>query len=399
MVEPGFGLIAVSLINIIFSGVLFLRTQLEDLNPSNRYLSAFFAIVGIYGLTFYSIWYSNETWPVVFLFGHAAPLYYLAGPLAWFYVRGTIRDQHHLSRMDLLHFLPFLVHVVNLTPFYMSSIETKFDIAEQILANPTNVINLDVSLIYPTYLNYIFRPVIGLLYAGYSLWVLMKAFAPFRALPKYTFYLKGWMLAFVVTQISMFITIGIFHIALQMEYSASSQLNRDSTFLIVTGISYLLLSITPLIFSNLLYGNVESYPHLDPTKTEDHLLNPKEAVSQGHVPALVNKSRLQEIETLITSRLREDPIYLKPTFSIEMLAREINVPVYHLNFFFKYYKDEKFTDFKARNRVNYALELQSQSGPSFYSIKDLAGMSGYTDQRKFVEDFRRFTGSEPRNHA
>lgn len=399
MVEPGFGLIAVSLINIIFGGVLFLRTQLEDLNPSNRYLSAFFAIVGIYGLTFYSIWYSNETWPVVFLFGHAAPLYYLAGPLAWFYVRGTIRDHHRLSRIDLLHFLPFLIHVVNLTPFYMSSIDAKFEIAEQILANPTNVINLDVSLIYPTYLNYIFRPVIGLFYAGYSFWVLMKSFAPFRALPKYTFYLKGWMLAFVATQIIMFITIGIFHIAVQIEYHSSSQLNQDSTFLIVTGVSYLLLSITPLTFSNLLYGNVESYPHLETPVTEDQKLNPKEAISQGFVPALVNKSRLEEIETLIASQLKEYPIYLKPNFSIEMLASEINVPVYHLNFFFKYYKDEKFTDFRAKKRVNYALELQSGSGPSFYSIKDLAARSGYTDQRKFVEDFRRFTGSEPRNHA
>lgn len=240
---------------------------------------------------------------------------------------------------------------------------------------------------------------IGLFYAGYSFWVLMKSFAPFRALPKYTFYLKGWMLAFVATQIIMFITIGIFHIAVQIEYNSSSQLNQDSTFLIVTGVSYLLLSITPLTFSNLLYGNVESYPHLETPVTEDQKLNPKEAISQGYVPALVNKSRLEEIETLIASRLKEYPIYLKPNFSIEMLASEINVPVYHLNFFFKYYKDEKFTDFRAKKRVNYALELQSGSGPSFYSIKDLAVRSGYTDQRKFVEDFRRFTGSEPRNHA
>jgi AraC-like DNA-binding protein len=396
MIEPGIGLITVSLVNIIFGSVLFLRTQLEELNPSNRYLSAFFVIIGIYGLTFYSIWYASESWPIVFLFGHAAPLYYLAGPLAWFYVRGTIRDQHKLSRFDLLHFLPFLIHVVNLTPFYLSNIEYKFAIAEQILENPSHVVHLDISLIYPTYLNYIFRPLIGIMYAGYSFWVLIKSFAPFRALPKYTFYLKGWMLAFVVTQILMFVTIGIFHLALQIQYSANNTLNRDSTFLIVTGLSYLLLSITPLIFSNLLYGNVESYPGSVAEEVGSHKLNPKDAVSLGVVPALVTSTRLEEIETMIDVRLKEDPIYLKPDFSIQMLATEIQIPIHHLNFFFKYFKEEKFTDFKARIRVNYALQIQSRSRSSYYSIKELAAISGYTDQKKFVEDFRRFAETEPK---
>lgn len=397
MLQPGWGLLAVSFINILTGLVLFVRSRYEDLNPANRYLSAFFVIAGVFGLTFYSIWFFNETWPVVFLFGHAAPLYYLVGPLSWFYVRSIVRDDHRLSAYDLIHFVPFTLHILNLLPYYLMSLDEKVQIAQFVIDSPADVISLNISLFYPTYLNYVFRPIIGFMYASYSLWYVLKSFAPFRDLPKYTRYLKAWILTFNLAQIILFVVLGIFHLTSQVEYNSTKVIDRESTLLVVTGISYVLLSSTPLIFSNLLYGNVESYGGylgLTPsyTRVTSSTIDPVAAIQGGQIIAPVNKTRLDEIDELISKKLSEQALYLKPDFNVSVLAALIDVPIHHLNFYFKYYRNEKFTDFKANQRIAHALHVRSDEAKRYVSVGELAKLCGYSDEDTFVEDYQRITG-------
>jgi AraC-like DNA-binding protein len=400
MLDPGWGLLAVSFINILTGSVLFFRSRFEDLNPANRYLSAFFVIAGIFGLTFYSIWYSNETWPIVFLFGHAAPLYYLTGPLSWLYVRSILNDDYRLKRIDLLHFLPFTINIINLLPYYLLGLDDKIEIAELIINNPGEMVSLEISLFYPTYLNYIFRPLIGFTYASYSLWYVLKSFAPFKELPKYTVYLKAWLVAFIFSQIALFVALGLFYSTSQYEYNDTNRVDRESILLVVTGISYVLLSSTPLIFSNLLYGNVESFLGLRNNKASQHRnpsvsMNPVIAIQEGRIAGPVNPSRLEEIQVLINELLSDNPIYLQPDFSVGTLATHLDIPVYHLNFFFKYYRKQKFTDFKTELRIGYATQLLSKDLENRPVLSEVSRLCGYSNVESFVSDYKGITGQDP----
>ena len=62
----------------------------------------------------------------------SAPLLYLMGPLIYIFTRAALNDEKKFYKTDILHALPFLLHVIELLPFYISSVSIKQDLIRQI---------------------------------------------------------------------------------------------------------------------------------------------------------------------------------------------------------------------------------------------------------------------------
>jgi len=62
----------------------------------------------------------------------SAPLLYLMGPLIYIFTRAALNDEKKFYKTDLLHALPFLLHVIELIPFYTSPTSVKQDLIRQI---------------------------------------------------------------------------------------------------------------------------------------------------------------------------------------------------------------------------------------------------------------------------
>ena len=90
-------------------------------NKAIFYLSGFLISITVYGLVHY-YYFSGES---VFIFSiinmHFLPLYYLSGPMLFFYVRSTLKDNSQLSKIDLLHFIPFLIGLIYILPYSFES--------------------------------------------------------------------------------------------------------------------------------------------------------------------------------------------------------------------------------------------------------------------------------------
>ncbi|UJP65224.1 helix-turn-helix domain-containing protein [Mongoliitalea daihaiensis] len=67
------------------------------------------------------------------------PLMFFAMPLFYFYVRNTVRQINGIKQWDWLHFIPGLLHYLELIPFYMIPLDEKRIIAEQLLKNPNSL--------------------------------------------------------------------------------------------------------------------------------------------------------------------------------------------------------------------------------------------------------------------
>ncbi len=58
-------------------------------------------------------------------FRTAAPFHYLWGPLSYLFIRNLLSSDNRFYKTDFLHFIPFLLHLAELMPFYFTSSDIK----------------------------------------------------------------------------------------------------------------------------------------------------------------------------------------------------------------------------------------------------------------------------------
>lgn len=68
-----------------------------------------------------------------------APFGYLLGPIHFFFIRSILLSETRFRKWDFIHLLPFVLHVVELIPFYNSSANDKLQLLQAVENN--NVIN------------------------------------------------------------------------------------------------------------------------------------------------------------------------------------------------------------------------------------------------------------------
>ncbi len=68
-----------------------------------------------------------------------APFGYLLGPIHFFFIRSILFNESKFKKWDFLHLLPFIIHVIELMPFYASSANDKIQLLQAVGKN--NVIN------------------------------------------------------------------------------------------------------------------------------------------------------------------------------------------------------------------------------------------------------------------
>ena len=94
---------------------------------------AFFAVVS-------ALLINHAIVQVPHLFRTAAPLQYLMAPCAYLYVRAVLYRESRFHRYDWLHFVPFVVHTIELMPFLLLSAEYKLEYLQQLSAVPMGVV-------------------------------------------------------------------------------------------------------------------------------------------------------------------------------------------------------------------------------------------------------------------
>lgn len=111
----------------VLSGIIFflgLSLILRPTHSNYKFLGAHLLLVTyILLIVYYNL--SGQMVNNPHLFKTASPLAYLFGPTYYFFILATIRREFKLRAVHALHFLPFLLHVIELSPFFMLSAEEK----------------------------------------------------------------------------------------------------------------------------------------------------------------------------------------------------------------------------------------------------------------------------------
>jgi len=110
-------------------------------------------------VTYYFLAFEQSRFWIAVFYTNLAPLWYLPGPLLYFYVRGSILDTAVFRKWDYLHFIPFLVALVGVAPYLFSSFDYKLRVAEAIMANLNNAKDIRTNWILPYETNMLLPPI------------------------------------------------------------------------------------------------------------------------------------------------------------------------------------------------------------------------------------------------
>ena len=126
-------LLYISILTLILSAILAFYNWRSNKNA--LYLSLFFIVLSFYSLTHYFSLYGKSSFWLAIFYYHFSPLFLLLGPLLYFYVNVTLSDRQGLRWKDAWHFIPAIIHLVNISPYYLISFSYKIQMAEAMITN------------------------------------------------------------------------------------------------------------------------------------------------------------------------------------------------------------------------------------------------------------------------
>lgn len=240
-------------------------------NKNSLFLSLCFIVISIYTIAHHFTVYGNNPFWLAVFYNHFAPLSFLAGPFLYFYVRGTLTDKNLLTKTDLLHFVPFVVHLIGIIPYVSMPFSDKMTIAKSIITDLKNLKDIKTNMFFSIGTSFIFRPIMLAAYVVYCGFMLF-AFSPFdqkhSKIPRNQFLMTYRWLIILLTSLFM-LSVGFLIVSFQfLITNAEETLSQSGRLYYLTSGVLGFMALMLLFFPRVLYG-LPNYREGSNTENDD----------------------------------------------------------------------------------------------------------------------------------
>lgn len=373
---------------------------------SSIYLSVFFFLVSLYTFYHHIFVYEKSAFWIAVLYVNLASVFYLTGPMAYFYVRSVLKDDARLRWKDCWHFVLPVIHFAAAFHYVITPWSHKLEIAGKIVANVEFMAEHNVNY-FAKWLGlqimFVSRPLIAVFYTVYILFLFIR-YQHKHAAGKYMAnqqkIMNRWIWLFIIFQFMLFISFLLFLIA-RWPGSTSLQFLKVADLEFVTAVALIGLLLTPFLFPQVLYGlpDFERRGAASPAipekneqageQIEDTTDGPRSSGLQ------LEQSYLNRIGETINACMRQQQPYLQPDFNLLKLSHLIDIPAHHLSFYFREIKQQPFNDYRNELRVEYAKELISSGRAAELTLEGIGQQSGFVSKSSFFKAFKKVTGDTP----
>jgi AraC-like DNA-binding protein len=419
---------------------------------SSIYLSIFFFLVSVYGLSHYIFVYARSPFWIAVFYVHSTFLSYLTGPMAYFYVRSLIRDNVRLSYKDLLHFLPALLHVLISLSYWALPFSEKLVVGTAIAENVNYVFvhkaNLFTELTGANMAMYLSRPLLAVCYTFASIVIWRRHLKRVRQSPLVAQrrVIQKWVICFLSFQLLLFLGFAIALLQGQRPDIFFHLLNARTLQMIVA-FSLVGLLMAPFLFPQVLYGLpdfsrrpafmeeqepkapslpmipaplpavVAATPVLSATSSMQEAPAPIQLTDEGPATVLLDEEAsgmeegsmatgsspkmqlelpyLDALAKEVDRYMEKEQPFLLPAFNMLKLAYMINVPAHHLSYLFREHKQISFNDYRNSYRVSYAQELIASGLSNELTLEAIGLKAGFASRSAFFKSFKKVTGQSP----
>jgi AraC-like DNA-binding protein len=379
-------LLYISLLTIILSGLLI--TYNWRINKNTIYLGSFFTILATYGLTHYLTIYTYSPFWLAVFFSNFSPFWFLAGPLLFFYYRGTLTDNPRLKKWDIVHFIPFLIQLVGTFPYLLSPFSHKLEVATAILNDLNVITSVRVNWISTPLVNFFARPVLVFMYLGYITYMLSKHNPKSQRIkvPVQQYKLiYRWLIILAVTTAILILNFFLLSLSLSKQTVTATLINSQFTHFF-SGIAYFCMSFMLLLFPRILYGM--------PIYNAETIITPPVAKELPEVQQ-PEEDPFYDLVAKINDYLNKEAPYINPDFTINEMAVGLKVPVHHLSYCLNTLMNIKFTTLRTQLRIKYATNLLDAGQADELSMDGIGKKSGFSTRSNFYNAFKTETGMTP----
>jgi AraC-like DNA-binding protein len=340
------------------------------------FIAGILSILSAYALTHYYSSPSESDYAYALLYGTLSPLWLLPGPLLFFYFRSIFPPEKiWVSWKDALHFVPAIVHLINILPYLFSPFEYKLSVAHAIHQDIYNLQLININSFYSFKVAFIIRPVVLLFYLFWCAILFMRQKDSINH--RTQLWLKFFTSSLLIT------TLVYLYVAFKL-FSHTLDANSIETFPIYvgSGIAYILLPITLILFfPEVLYG-ITKMPKT-PETTEIKMVSPEDAVY------------VEELAKKIQHYLLSEKPYLKADFNLSEAASVLETPANDISYACKSILGKKFTEIKSHLRVEHAKDLLRKGVTETLTIDAIGTNSGFKSRSAFYDAFKAETGMTP----
>jgi len=371
-------------ISVLFLSIILIIYNWNE-NKTAIYLGGFLFLIAWYAVTHYFTSIANDPFLFAIFYGNFAFINLAAGPFIYFYVRGTIQDTGKLRPKDALHFIPLAINLAGLTPHIISPFSEKLALANKILSNLSTLPSYQIDVFMPIEVNFVMRPLLILLYASYSIYILInfkKRQPEIQSSPQYRITFR-WLFAFLAVS---------FASTACYLYFVSGFINDDPTkALLKLNWATYVMTFTMFAFCafllnypQILYG----LPHFSSGNDEK-----SENVEFTLESDLEEKFR--ELAEQIKDYFDTTEPYLNPDFSLSNLAQELDVPQHHISYCFRFIFKQGFPKMKSEYRIAFAKKLLDSPEMNYLSFEGIGQVSGFSTRSSFYAAFQEIEGCSP----
>jgi AraC-like DNA-binding protein len=327
------------------------------------------------------------------------PIYFLLGPMAYFFIRSITRNSAKLSQTDLLHFAPFIIVLVGILPYLFSNFQDKLILVHRVMLGDLDIFSNHTNIFITNGWSVVVR---NFILFGYIVAAIVLYIKEDKNLKKnlnasgfhhnlVRFYLRVFLLIiFIFSAFALLFSFRMLHF---QGHVFNFYLANGSSFFYIRAYLLLVLNIILFFIPEMLYGiplqksSTGSTFHYFKSSGFQVLNESKESILNSEKYLFFNEDYIRQIDESILTYLSSKP-YLNPVFTQTILSEATNIPGHHLAFYFNRVLNRKFTDWRNQLRVQYAKELIEKENSDPLTVKTICEECGFSNQTTFIKFFK-----------
>jgi AraC-like DNA-binding protein len=322
---------------------------------------------------------------------------YLIYPLAFLYIRKLLY-QEGLKWIDLIHFTPALLYLVDFAPYFLQSADVK---RQQLLQDyaQQNVYITSVSWLFNRFFHFQFRTFLSVVYVALSIHIWVKVFLlqPSSAIKAENRRVMHWTLA-----LCMLLLMGVIPSTIVYLFQIPIRIDtiQNGSLYFATMFCALFLFFRP----DIIYGMrgilvtgeysraVEPAPLVAETVAEPLPEEPESIQKKVYL----KEETVERLAIAIERHFLSDKTYLKNSFSISDLSQAVGCPTHQLSAYLNNHLGMNFNEYINHQRIAYLLgQLTENPEWRLFTLEALGQKVGFNNRYTFLNAFKKVTGETP----
>jgi hypothetical protein len=368
-------LLSVSFLGFFLAGIILLFSSYRK--SKNAYLAAYLLFSNLFSLIYYLIFQSENVDYAAFFGLNFTPFYFLSQPFLHLYISSHLKD-FKFKPSYFLFFVPFLIILINISPYLWLPFSEKRAFAMSFLEN-AEVMYQAKLLFLPYYYQSLIRPIFNLLL------LLFTGFTCYKN--RHAFEFKNSKFNERNFVFSILIISGLLN-TLSFVFIVNKLLISTFDFGILTNVSFATVnSIVSYLYASqnliLLFFPQILFQEQFNVKTPDK--SKKDPSSRPE--STISEDQLENIETQIREYLQDNKPYLAQGFSLTNVSQKTGIPAHQLSYYFNDHLKTSFNDWKNHLRIEHVVSEINDGKHENFTLESLASSSGFASRANFNKAF------------